>query len=156
MRVRYEPNNVLMLPMPTEKFKLVVNILLERDLEADYDEAWEDERRKEAETTKKGKKFIPFRACRVKYCEVDYDFYGLCSAIYVKAAEEIGVTPDQIDLFVQVDEDNCASVASGSCSITCRRSTFFPTRLRAFSRNSPIPSRISCVPWFVMIHHSQP
>ena len=43
MRVRYEPNNVLMLPMPTEKFKLVVNILLERDLEADYDEAWEDE-----------------------------------------------------------------------------------------------------------------
>ena len=146
---------MLMLPMPTEKFKLVVNILLERDLEADYDEAWEDERRKEAETTKKGKKFIPFRACRVKYCEVDYDFYGLCSAIYAKAAEEIGVTPDQIDLFVQVDEDNCASVASGSCSLMCRRSTFLPTRLRAFSRNSPIPSRISCVPWFVMIRHSQ-
>lgn len=106
MRVRYEPNNVLMLPMPTEKFKLVVNILIDRDLETEYDEEKEDERRKKA----KNGKFIPFRACHLKYCEVDYDFYGLCSVLYEKAAEEIDVTPDQIDLFIEVKEDNCSSV----------------------------------------------
>ena len=155
MRVRYEPNNVLMLPMPTEKFKLVLNILVDRDLEEEYDEAREDERRKEAETTKKGKKFIPFRACHLKYCEVDYDFYGLCSALYAKAAEEIEVTPDQIDLFVEVIEDNCPSVVSFVCYLIHRRSTSLQTRLRASCRNSTILPPISSVQWFVVIHRHQ-
>ena len=32
MRVKYEPNNVLMLPMPQETYKIPVNILIDRDI----------------------------------------------------------------------------------------------------------------------------
>lgn len=149
--MRYEPNNVLMLPMPTEKFKLVMNILIDRDLK-EYDEEKEDERRKNA----KNGKFIPFRACHLKYCEVDYDFYGLCSVLYAKAAEAINVTPDQIDLFIEVQEDNCATVIIVSSFLMNRHSISPQTHLRAFCLNSLTPSLISSVQWYVVVHHHQP
>ena len=31
MRMKYDPNNVLMLPMPAESYKITVNILTERE-----------------------------------------------------------------------------------------------------------------------------
>ena len=112
MRMRYEPMNVLMLPMPSEKFRLVVNILTDRDLAAEYDEAKEDERRKEDKAKGAGKKKpAPFRSSHLKYCEVDYDFYGLCSDLYAKAAEKANVTVDALDLFILSDDDGCYSVA---------------------------------------------
>ena len=113
MRMRYEPMNVLMLPMPSEKFRLVVNILTDRDL-AEYDEEKEDTRRKENKAKDVGKKSAPFRSSHTKYCEVDYDFYGLCSDLYAKAAEKANLAVDALDLFILTDDDGCYSVVPSS------------------------------------------
>ena len=97
MRIRYEPNNVLMLPMPQEKFQIVINTLVEKDFENEYDEKKEDLKRKNASKSRK----TPFRAFRLKYVYTDYNFYGMCSELYEVAAESLQVDVKEIDLFVQ-------------------------------------------------------
>lgn len=96
-----------MLPMPQEKFQVVINTLVEKDFETEYDEAKEDARRhddsKRTDATKSRK--TPFRAFRLKYVYTEYNFYGMCSELYEAAAESLQVDVKEIDLFVQYKGD---------------------------------------------------
>lgn len=107
MRIRYDPNNVLMLPMPQENFKIIINILIQRDL-GEYDEEKEDAIR--AVIAKDGKSTLgaPFRAFKLHYCETDYNFYGVCKELYEEAASYLKVDISDIDLFVQYKNDGAA------------------------------------------------
>ena len=101
-----------MLPMPSEKLKLIVNYLSPKDIASEYNEAKEDERRAVAHSLPSPSKFIPFRALRLKYIEVDYNFYGMCSELYSAVAEAIHQDPLDIDLFVYSNDDEAISVSS--------------------------------------------
>lgn len=130
MRVRYDPNNVLLLPMPQEKFQIVINTLVEKNFE-EYDEAKEDERR--ASQSTKG----IYRAFRLNYVYVDYNFYGFCSELYEAAASALQVDAASIDLFVQYkDEGGDVSLDGG---INHRRCWFVPMLLRAVYHSILMP-----------------
>ena len=86
MRVKYEPNNVLMLPMPQETYKIPVNILIDRDIN-------QSDPAEEVSANDEKKHQIRSRQ-RVSYFEVQYNFYGLYKEIYNAVAEylEVDVT----------------------------------------------------------------
>lgn len=101
--MRYEPNNVIMLPMPSEKFKITINVLSKRDIEKEYDEEAEDLRRaNEAKLSEKShNRKIPFRAFKLQYIETDYNFYGMCKELYEEAAKVLDLSVDMLDLFIE-------------------------------------------------------
>ena len=118
-RVRYDPNNVLMLPLPQERFKVIINYLEPRDLST-YDEEAETIRRnavqmlkssKEEGTSKEQllqyKKMPAFRSSRLTYWEYDYDFYGVNRDMYEFAASKLDVSVEDIDLILmEKNEDD--------------------------------------------------
>ena len=129
MRMKYDPNNVLMLPMPSESYKITVNILTERKSKEDRgkevdvidvidmadgndinipsttskNDSHNDCHNVLAEATaakKKTKKLLSRQ--RVHYFETLYDFYGMCSDLYQKVAEYLEVDVACIDLIIKV------------------------------------------------------
>ena len=118
-RVRYDPNNVLMLPLPQERFKVIINYLEPRDLST-YDEEAETIRRnavqmlkssKEEGTSKEQllqyKKMPAFRSSRLTYWEYDYNFYGVNRDMYEFAASKLDVSVEDIDLILmEKNEDD--------------------------------------------------
>lgn len=97
MRMKYEPNNVLMLPMPQETYKIPVNILIDRDLN-------QSDLAEEAPTDEEKKKRIRSRQ-RVSYFEVQYNFYGLYKEIYQAIAEYLEVDMNRLDLIIKSQQE---------------------------------------------------
>ena len=97
-----------MLPMPQERFKIIINVLVEKNIQEGYDEASEDARREEeAKRTDKTKaRTIPYRAFKLNYLEVDYNFYGMSSELYQAASEYLHIPVESIDLFIQYKQDD--------------------------------------------------
>lgn len=97
-----------MLPMPQEKFKIIINVLIQRDLEKEYDEEKEDAIREAKAKDGKYTLGAPFHAFKLHYCETDYNFYGICKELYEEAASYLEVSISDIDLFVQYKNDGAA------------------------------------------------
>ena len=97
-----------MLPMPQERFKIIINVLVEKNIQEGYDEAAEDARREEeAKRTDKTKaRTVPYRAFKLHYLEVDYNFYGMSNELYQAASDYLHIPTESIDLFIQYKQDD--------------------------------------------------
>lgn len=121
-RVRYDPNNAVMLPLPKEQFKVIINYLEERDL-SQYDEAFETLRRstlkrKQAKETLTEEELAiakkpAFREKKLIYWEYSYDFYGVNRDMYEFAAKQLDVEVEDIDLVLmeKSEDDTMIDVA---------------------------------------------
>ena len=120
-RVRYDPNNAVMLPLPKEHFKVTINYIEARDL-SQYNEEFETNRRK-ALARKLAKEDLTeeemalarkpaFRAKTLTYWEYNYNFYGVNRDMYAFAAEQLNVEVEDIDLVLleKTEEDNMIDV----------------------------------------------
>lgn len=116
MRMKYDPNNVVMLPMPSESYKITVNILVEReknlhveDVEEENGEdpstadgqSKEEKEEKKTKKTKKPKKPVVVSRYRVNHFEIPYNFYGMCSELYEKVAAYLEVDSSRLDLIMK-------------------------------------------------------
>ena len=113
MRMKYDPNNVVMLPMPSESYKITVNILVEREKNLQVEDVEEennedpstiDGQPKDEETKKKSKKSkkpVIVSRYRVNYFEIPYNFYGMCSELYEKVAAYLEVESSRLDLIMK-------------------------------------------------------
>ena len=121
-RVRYDPNNAVMLPLPKEQLKVTINYLEARDL-SQYNEEFETLRRKTLER-KRAKEALTdeeqavakkpaFREKILHYWEYNYNFYGVNRDMYEFAAKQLEVEVEDIDLILmeKSEDDSMIDVA---------------------------------------------